>query len=90
MTSPILNSDHSADTFKTRLRKHLMSLQSESLKGNDFWSPCNYNLFSDVIMSFSPLLAMIVTFFRLVSWVSRFFGAPGASGSVICDGSLLF
>ncbi len=38
----------SVDIFKTRLRKHLLYLQSKSLNGDDSWLPCNHDLFSHI------------------------------------------
>ena len=40
--------DLSVNTFKNRLRKHLLYLQSKSLIGDDSWLPCNPDLFFDV------------------------------------------
>ncbi len=35
-------------SFKTRLKKHLMYVQSKSINGDDSWLPCNHDLFSNV------------------------------------------
>ena len=34
--------------FKTRLKRHLLTIQSQSVAGDDAWLPCNHNMFSDV------------------------------------------
>ncbi len=41
----------SIDNFKTRLKKHLLNLQSVSVNGEDDWLPCNHDLFSDITVA---------------------------------------
>ena len=40
--------DLSLSVFKSRLKRHLMFVQSQSLDGDDSWLPCNHDIFSDV------------------------------------------
>ena len=34
--------------FKSRLKRHLLAIQSQSRTGDSGWLPCNHNIFSDV------------------------------------------
>ena len=38
------------DVFKSRIKNHLLSLQSKSLQGDDAWLPCNHDLFSTIVL----------------------------------------
>ena len=38
----------SCSVFKTRLKRHLLTIQSRSRTGDNEWLPCNHNIFSDV------------------------------------------
>ena len=38
--------------FKNRLKRHLLHMQSRSLKGDDSWLPCNHDLFSNITFHF--------------------------------------
>ena len=38
----------SIKVFKTRLKKHLLAIQSKSLQGDDSWLPCNHDIFSSI------------------------------------------
>ena len=38
----------SLKTFKKRLKRHLLAIQSTSLVGDDSWLPCNHDLFSSI------------------------------------------
>ena len=35
-------------TFKSRLKRHLLTIQSQSIAGDDGWLPCNHNIFSHI------------------------------------------
>ena len=37
-----------AAVFKNRLKKHLLSIQSQSIQGDANWLPCNHDLFSTI------------------------------------------
>lgn len=34
--------------FKSRLKRHLITMQSQSVARDDAWLPCNHNIFSDI------------------------------------------
>ena len=34
--------------FKSRVKRHLLTIQSQSVAGDSSWLPCNHNIFSDV------------------------------------------
>ena len=34
--------------FKSRLKRHLLAIQSQSRTGDSGWLPCNHDIFSDV------------------------------------------
>ena len=38
----------SINTFKKRLKNHLITLQSKSIEGDDSWLPCNHDIFSSI------------------------------------------
>ena len=38
----------SIEVFKSRLKRHLMAIQSQSVAGEDYWLPCNHDIFSTV------------------------------------------
>ncbi len=38
----------SNQVFKSRLKRHLLFIQTQSVAGDDSWLPCNHNIFSDV------------------------------------------
>ena len=43
---PFTGISHSV--FKTRVKRHLLTIQSQSVAGDSSWLPCNHNIFSDV------------------------------------------
>ena len=38
----------SVNTFKQRLKRHLLFIQGASVNGEDLWLPCNHDIFSDI------------------------------------------
>jgi Mor family transcriptional regulator len=38
----------SIEVFKTRLKRHLMAIQSQYVAGEDYWLPCNHDIFPAV------------------------------------------
>ena len=43
---PFTGISHSV--FKTRVKRHLLTIQSHSVAGDSSWLPCNHNIFSNV------------------------------------------
>ena len=43
---PFTEISHSV--FKTRVKRHLLTIQSHSVAGDSSWLPCNHNIFSNV------------------------------------------
>ena len=41
-------SEISNSVFKSRLKRHLITMQSQSVARDDAWLPCNHNIFSDI------------------------------------------
>jgi hypothetical protein len=44
----LLNSGISNSVLKTRLKRHLIAMQSQSVARDDAWLPCNHKIFSDI------------------------------------------
>ena len=43
----------SIDVFKKSLKKHLIFTQSASVKGDNSWLPCNHDIFSNIVCTWS-------------------------------------